>query len=375
MPPRRVREDRLVLEPIGNGPERLLAQRQEWSATPGAEPTQRRYLVSPDGEWLAFADPTSGALHLVGPGGREIVIGDVRGRDVRFSPDGRSAAIVTGSGERDTVALVDLASGAQRSLGALTQVHWIEWTAAGVVVQHFSAVERSEMLTLLPLHGAPRDLAMETAGIRRFVAAARATRVVYFSANGIFQLDAAHPERPPQVIGNGRLGGGVQNAEASPDGTRVAFVAMDGLYEMEGANAPERIDAQPGIHTVWYSADGAFLAWASPRGATVRGLGASHTLAAPAGDLRALRFARLGGGLVVARGAELLAWNPLTGVSETLGRARAGELVFGGDRFAGGVVLWTSKPLAGMPVLSQAAHPQAAARTQAANAPIHGELD
>jgi hypothetical protein len=92
-------------------------------------------------------------------------------------------------------------------------------------------------------------------------------------------------------------------------------------------------------HTVWYSADGAMLAWAALDKAVVLAGETRHELATADYDLHAMRFR--GAELVVSMGARALLWNPKTGARNVIGKSGKGHTVQAADVYQGGVVLWT----------------------------------
>src|SRR5688572_22614377 len=97
-------------------------------ASEGPTPSQRALAVSPGGDWLAFADTYAGSVRLRNARGREILVSDVHGGDLRFSADGDSVAVV----RRGNVVVVDLPSGRQRVLANVRDVLWIEWVVSGL---------------------------------------------------------------------------------------------------------------------------------------------------------------------------------------------------------------------------------------------------
>src|SRR5437762_3314368 len=70
---------------------RTLSEEQFWGGR-GAFPSQRRFLVSPDGRHLAWADTRTGDLRVRDRSGAETAIPGVHGGDARFSADGSKLA-------------------------------------------------------------------------------------------------------------------------------------------------------------------------------------------------------------------------------------------------------------------------------------------
>lgn len=346
-PPRRVRDELLVLRGRGDLPsERELSRARRMThfddldTGPLALPTQRRYQVSPDARVLAYAVPSTDEVRLLRRDGAELVIPGVGERDLRFSPDGRLLAVVTGGHPASPIRRVDLRTFAAETWAELLEPSWIEYCADGLVVLHAADSGRGHALTLLPWSGAPRRLA-DIGWSGRFVTAKAGTRVVYFAGEEVWSLDTARQD-PPRLVARTRSP--VRNAEMSPDGRRVACATDAALLIMEGDAAPTVLDEQPGIHSVWFSRDGAALTWASPLDATLRRGDEQRRLKAPRGDLATLRFVQAGEGLVVTRGREVLLWTPALDREEVITRVEGEVSLLGADLCAAGVVLWLGTP-------------------------------
>ncbi len=301
--------------------------------------TQRLFLASPSGSYLAWADG-KGALRVRDRKGRERVIAGAGGRDARFSADERHLATARSDGTATGFDLVvlDTASGRQRVLGSIGRPEWMEWVVDGVVVSHVESADKV-VISYLPLagkpvvvaSGAPADLAT------RFTTARRGFRAMYFFQKRAFVVDVQAPEADAREIGE--LPGGVDNAEMAPDGSEAAMVvAGGGLYRWKDGGELLQVGMEA-AHTVWYSSDGATLAWASLDKAVVLEGGARHELTTDQYDLNAMRFH--GDQLVVSMGGRALLWNPRTGAKKVLGQSGKGQTVQAADVFRGGVVLWT----------------------------------
>lgn len=307
-------------------------------------PTQRRFQVSPDARVLAYARPDAREVRLLRRDGAELAIPGAGDQDLRFSPDGRALAVIAGvasGGRLRGVLRVDLRRLAVETWAELPDPSWVEHCREGLVVLHARGDQGGHALTLVPREGAPRRLA-EAGWIHRFACAKAGTRVVYIAGEEVFAVDAARPEAPRLL---GKVGHGVNNAEMSPDGSTVACVSSQGLHLVRGDGAPELVVGVPDIHSVWFSRDGAALAWADREQAVWRRSGGEEErrLSAPAGDLEAMRFLQGAEGLVVSRGREVLLWTPdhrqareevITAVDA------ADQHLLGADVFAGGLVLW-----------------------------------
>jgi hypothetical protein len=300
--------------------------------------TQRIFLASPGGTYLAWSDPASGALRVRG-GARERVIEQVAGRDVRFSPDeARLAAIRTGDGGAAEVVVLDLASGDLARLGSVGAPLWMEWVARGVVVSHQDKDKVN--ITHFPLDGdKPTTVATGTATDLngRFTTARRGHRAMYFFQRRAYVVDVDAAEADAREVGE--LSASVDNAEMAPDGSEAAMVvAGGGIYRWKDGGELTQL-GMDSAHTVWYSADGTQLAYASSEKAVVLAGESRRELAAKDYDLNAMRFH--GDQLVLAIGSRALLWNPKTGTRKVLGKSAKGQTVQVADLYQGGTVLWT----------------------------------
>ena len=312
----------------------------EWESHDLSIFTQRMFLASPRGTWLAVADPASGALGVRGRRGVVHTITNVMERDARFSPDERFLAALRSDDPAGVqVALLDLTSGALRTLATLHSPRWIEWVAGGVVVSHGDPDRGGQALSFLPLDGEPRRLVSSATLLDRFTAARRGSRVLYVDDGRAFLIDAAGGG--PVELGPvpGTL---LDNLELAPDGGQAALATTTGLHLWTAGAGFTRLDDDSAVHSVWYSPSGDRLAWASASGARVRSAdGAIRRLPAPHSDLHALRFQQGGDGLLVSMGRRALLWRPGAGAPRVLGRAPAGQTMQGAEQFRGGTLLWT----------------------------------
>jgi hypothetical protein len=340
-PPRRVRDESLVLRKAGS-PDRELARLRDerWA---DALPSQRRFQVSPDARILAYTRPDTGALEIVRRDGRATSVAHVREGDVRFSPDGKVLVALRGGYGPQLVTRVDLARFDANTWAELRNPSWVEFCAAGAVVLHHHEDNRSQCLTLLPWDGgAPQQLVKTEWGLTRFTVAKAGTRIVYFHQGNILALDrpGAAPERlglVPGII--------VHNAEMSPDGRTVAFASSHGLFVIEGDAVVLRSQADEDVHSIWFSCDGSALAWAGPNRAVFRKDGKERELAAEGTPIAAMRFLQASPGLIVTRGREVLHWNPEQDTVEAISALDDdGRELIGADIFDGGIVLWTATP-------------------------------
>ncbi len=296
-------------------------------------PSQRAFLVSADGEWMAYMHPGSHSVRLRNRGGEEIAVDGASGGDVRFSADGRHAAAVAGT----NVVLVDLGARTQRRLGSLSGIRWIDWVRTGVVVLHEDDRGGDGLvLTLLPLRGPARTLATP-ASVTRLTAASRGTRVYWFGGGSAFSIEVARSGGAPRWLG--RVDGIVRNAEASPSGDRVALLTDRGVVVLDADGRRTAYRPEHGLHSLWFRPDGS-LAWASPSGATVLDGRRAYRLVAPGRDLTAMRAREV---IVAAIGSDVVQWDPRSGRTDTLRSYDPATRIVTADAWDGGVVTWTSR--------------------------------
>ena len=223
-------------------------------------------------------------------------------------------------------------------IGSVGRPEWIEWVKDGVVV---SSVESADKIaiTYLPLDGkpvhvasgAPADLAT------RFTTARLGHRAMYFFQKRAFVVDVEAAEADAREVG--QLPGMVDNAEMAPDGSEAALVVPgSGVYRWKDGGELVQLGTDA-AHTVWYSADGAQLAYAGVDKAVVLEGGAKHELTTDDYDLNAMRFH--GDQLVVSMGGKALLWNPRSGARKVLGESAKGQTMQAADLYQGGAVLWT----------------------------------
>lgn len=308
----------------------------DWADT-GELPTQRRFQVSSDGRYLALAGVKDHACRVYDRGAEVAQLAGVAGSDYRFLPGQKSLAVVVGN----EVFRLDIppyavtrwgvfdggAAGGERPL-------WIEASGEGLVVLHHAA-EGAFALSLLPWSG-PQRVLVKAPFISQFVAAKVGSRVVYATAEELFDLDLRSPAAPRSL---GALRGPVTNGEMAPDGGRFALTTSEGLFVGEGDGPVQRRSADPSLHTIWFSPDGHALAWASSDEAHWEHDGDTRVLPTNGSILSTLRFIQAGVGLVVARGQEVLSWTPHADRVDVLATV-PGESLAGADLCRFGLVVW-----------------------------------
>lgn len=311
-----------------------------WELGSTDEFTQRIFLASPNGGYLAWGDPKSGGIRVRDRRGRQRTIERAFGHDYRFSADDRYLATVRavsgGNGTRSEVVVLDLTTGEEKLVGEVGLALWLEWVKDGVAVSHDEGDKR--VITYLPLAGKPVQVASGTKADleSRFTTARRGHRAMYFFQKRAYVVDVEAAEADAREVGE--LQGLVSNTEMAPDGSEAALVVGGAVYRWKEGGQLVQVGMEA-AHTVWYSADGATLAWASLEKAVVMSGETKHELTTTNYDLHAMRFR--GDELVVSMGTRALLWNPKTGARNVIGRSAKGHTVQAADVYQGGVVLWT----------------------------------
>jgi len=318
---RRWRAEQLTLITSDGTPVVLAAESRE----PGELATQDVFQVSGDGAYLAYA--FGGALHVRGADGVERTVADYgQHSQMRFSPDGRRLAAVVGD-ERAHIVVMDLESGDVHDVATLPQgVRQLEWTRDRLVALS------ANQLVAVPLDGAPKPLLVDY-GIERF--AAGGDRVVVFDrqdqATHVLALDVTAPQDLHELTS---VEDPVTNAALTLDGTRLAFTTQLAVFESTGDAKPTAISDRFGVHSLWFARDGR-LGYASTESATVL-VGARAQRFDSDGQIAMLRFDPRTNEMLVA--TQTHAWDS----DKRLASPPAGHTLLGADRFAGGVVMWTS---------------------------------
>lgn len=318
---RRSRAEQLTLVGNDGTPVVLAAETRE----PGQLATQDVFQVSADGAYLAYAFVDK--LHVRAADGVERTLAEYRaGSQMRFSPDGTRLAAVIGEAH-ERVVVMDLASGDVHEVAQLPQrIRQLEWTRDRLVALAGNA------LVTVPLEGSPATLMIDW-GIDRF--AAGGDRIVVFdrqdSGTHVLALDVAAPQDLHELR---TVEDPVTNAALTRDGTRLAFTTQVAVFEGIGDAKPTAISDRSGVHSLWFSRDGR-LGYASDRSATV--LDGDHAERFDSdGAIAMLRFDAHSNVPLVA--TQTHAW----GAGKRLASPPPGQLLLGADRFAGGVVMWTS---------------------------------
>jgi hypothetical protein len=170
-------------------------------------------------------------------------------------------------------------------------------------------------------------------GIERFAAGGQ--RIVVFDGQDTGTHVLAFDVTAPQALHELRMvEDPVTNAALTLDGTRLAFTTQLAVFEGTGDNKPSVISDRADVHSLWFSRDGR-LGYASSASATV--LAGEHADRFDSdGAIAMLRFDARSNEMLVA--TQTHAWS----AAKRLASPPPGQTLLGLDRFAGGVVMWTS---------------------------------
>jgi hypothetical protein len=329
---RSVRTEQILLVKAEGGVEKLASTDQ----VPAVVPSQRRFLVRSDGAYLGY-EASRHELRIRDAGGREISVpGRTNSGDFRFTPDGK--AVVCATEQRTKLEIVELASGARRTMANyLARITWLECSRDGVVMIDAPDYGQGQSIVFVPWSGKKRTLARAD-WFTRVVAGGGSTKLVYFQGKHAFALDSSETRGRPVRFAS--LDGEIKNAEMSRDGERLLAATKHGAWQLAIDGSRERLVDTRGIHTVWFSADGKESLVAS--GKRVIWRRATGTLTRELRAVAGARFARTRRGVVIAHGKQASLWKP----DDTLEPLATHERpLFGADEFAGGIVIWTGRAL------------------------------
>ncbi|MCA9664912.1 MAG: hypothetical protein KC503_04965 [Myxococcales bacterium] len=345
-PPRRAREQRLVLKPRELSRSQVLAliKQRGWAAV--GMPSQRQLLVGPRGRTVAYVAGKS--LIVRDRSGRVRMLRDVVG-DFRYSADGRYLSAMSRKSGRFTLRLLDVRTSRWRVLGTLPNAYWMEWSRRGPLVSYWDTHSRRYVLELFPLQGKRRVVASASNLVaRRFFSAVRGYRVAFMIGRVLHTADVRRPGKSQPAL---TLPGWVVNGDMSPDGGAVAIVTSAGFYRYTLGATPvktELLDASKTVHSVWFDRDGA-LAWANPkgahrlRGAVKRSFWASR--GEPIKTMRLHRSSKDGLLVVTQRRVRVVSMRDARPSARVLAVVGSGVQLVSSDDYEGGTLLWSAKPI------------------------------
>lgn len=271
--------DLWVVNPDGSGQRQLT-----WGPWDDREPAW-----SHDGTRVAFSSDRANE------GSYDVWVLDVRSGDLRqitrheaddfmpsWSPDDRELAFISARESGQSIWAVTLATGAERRVSpAGVRADAPSWGPGGQIVYHSSTGTESRLeVDGRPLTGTenafPFRVSWVSGGdffytsdgkIRRRSLGGAAAETVEFTATLAVAQARYTPRRRDVDSRAPRRALGVVSPAISPDGRRVAFVALGDLYVMPIGGTPENLtkdrflDAEPA-----WSPDGNRIAWSTDRG-------------------------------------------------------------------------------------------------------------
>jgi hypothetical protein len=330
-------------------------------------PSKSLYRVAPDGRHLAIRDWKRRVLFVRDVHGPVLTVEQVG--QFYFSPDGRRLAVDKGRrGGPSEILVYDLETMTPRKLGEARHLGELDWLPGGVVAsveyydgerdlagQRVHTLEPAHSLVYFPLDGTPRTLATTPTPFYLIATAARATRVLYFTPfpkdpyadAAAWIVDAAAPEAGPRRLGQARFL--PTNAELSPDGKQALFSTFGHVFHVaiDDGGVPQRIAEVRGVHSLWFSDDGAQYLWASRERAVLHRGGKDlpfPPLAVRGTKAESIRFLPDGAALLLmtARAGETVyRWDPAKGDPVVLYTAREQDADI--DLFGGRLLRLTTK--------------------------------
>jgi len=339
-PPRRVRDEALTLRRTGS-PDIELFRAKE-SVYLGQYPTQGRFQVASNAQFLAYTIPRKNTLTVVRRDGRVAQFASVVEDRFRISPDSKWLFVGRSYDGRFGISRIDLNTMQIASNEPFHSAIWLEFCADGLLVLEFvyEASGTKCKLSLMPWQGESQVVANIDGYPRRFACAKAGSTIAYFDQGKVWSIAKQGAE--PTLLAD--LGYAVENAEMSPDGRSLIVLTQKDAYVFQDGKL-ERTLGIPNAHTIWFSQDGSqFLVANESKVHWQRGEKTAVLEAEKAAPIRTARFAPMSPWIMVARGSEAIRWNPAGNDAEVIASAEDGQEMLAADVFAGGVAIWTGSP-------------------------------
>lgn len=341
-PPRSVRDEALTLRRTGLPDIELFHARE--SVYLGQYPTQGRFQVSPNAQILAFTTPQQNTLTVVRRDGTVAQFASVVADRFRISPDNKWLYVGRNFDGRFGMSRIDLRTLKIESHERLDNAIWIEFCAEGLMVLEFKYDQSGtkRVMSLVPWQGSSQFMTQLDGYPTRFACAKAGTAMTYFERGQVWSI-AQRGELPVQWKD---LGYSIENAEMSPDGRSLVVLTQQDAHVFQDGKLAATL-GMPRAHTIWFSQDGSEFVVANAnkvhwqRGEKVAVFGEEGQ--AP---IKTARFVPKSPWLMIARGRDIIRWNPAQNDAETIASADDGQEMLAADVFAGGVAIWTGTPWA-----------------------------
>jgi dipeptidyl aminopeptidase/acylaminoacyl peptidase len=339
-PPRRVRDEALTLRRTGS-PDIELFRAKE-SIYLGQYPTQGRFQVASNAQFLAYTIPRKNTLTVVRRDGRVAQFASVVEDRFRISPDNKWLFVGRSYDGRFGISRIDLNSVQITSHEHFHSAIWLEFCADGLMVLEYVYESSGTKckLSLMPWRGEAQVVANIDGYPRRFACAKAGSAFAYFEQGKVWSV--AKPGAAPVLLAD--LAYTVENAEMSPDGRSLVVLTYKDAHVFQDGKLVQTLGI-PNAHTVWFSPDGSqFLVANESKVHWQRGEKTVRLDADKASPIRTARFAPMSPWIMVARGSDVIRWNPEGNDAEVIASADDGQEMLAADVFAGGVAIWTGSP-------------------------------
>ena len=289
--------------------------------------SQRRFLASPDGKYLAYTRSNGDAIAVRDAKGHRFGVKLESAKDFRFTAD--SKYMVASS--EDRLLRVRLRDGDSELLAMLRRPKWIEVCRDGVaVLQHGSEAR----VRLVRWSGAYKDLA-HADWVSRLMASKASSRLAFVTPHGVSAIDLSDKKPRPKIISAAH--GHVGNGEMSDNGKIIAWSTENGLFIHDKTTRLAWIEA--GLRSLWLR-DDTVLAASTRKVKLIDGRDMRNI--AVKGAISTVRFGRRDpGSVVIARDRHALLWKEGE-MARVIGTRSTGRML-GAEHWAGGVALWSSR--------------------------------
>ena len=341
------RESSEKLEFHGAGKLEVLMRRSRKVGVFSAQPlpTQRRFLVAPGSRSVAFSDGP--LLRVRTLGGSSYSVPHYAGGDYRFSADGRQLFLVRRPNSQDLVERLDLATGKRVEIGRCPRVRWLELHRGGVAAHIsdrdslFENKSPADAEKIVVWRDGRRIVDLRAVSVRRFGSAESSSRLAWIEGGMLLSHDSRAKGAKPKLVRP--VHGRITNSETSLNGRWFVWVSsVDGVWVYDHkTKTVKRLLAETGVHTIWFSLDSRHLLLAN-RTSLWWIRGKRHFRYQPKRKIVGARFDKQETAAVVTTHGGIYHWRPGGSWTELVPKPSGWQLL-GGQRYAGGVVVWSAK--------------------------------